>query len=379
VNERYGQALGDAVLQAAALRLSKAVRSDDAVFRIGGNKFAILASAMDRQTMRWLAMRVSQTLANTFRYGALEVELTPAVGAACAKQTEGADGLCRAAELARQRSEQEGFVPIMYEEALGRAVEERHQLREALAGAIAADEFRLVWQPQFDTRAHRLVGAEGLIRWNCAALGREVTPGELFPIAISLSLLADIDAWVLDEALATKRRWAGRAGAPPVIAINITGTTLRDLTFADRVREALQRHGVAARELEIEIPEDVPARDLDALAQTLDALCALGVRLSLDDFGGGASSMAHLVQLPVDRVKLDRTIVRGLPGGLRESAILGAVIALAHSLEIEVLAEGVENEAQTLALQGQGCTVVQGWLYGRPVPADVLVPMAADP
>jgi EAL domain-containing protein (putative c-di-GMP-specific phosphodiesterase class I) len=117
----------------------------------------------------------------------------------------------------------------------------------------------------------------------------------------------------------------------------------------------------------------VPARDLDALAQTLEALSSHGVRLSLDDFGGGASSMAHLVQLPVDRVKLDRSIVRGLPNGSRESAVLRAVAAVARSLEIELLGEGVENEAQTLTLRGQGCTAMQGFLYGRPMPADELV------
>jgi diguanylate cyclase (GGDEF)-like protein len=373
LNERHGHGVGDALLRAAAARLAQAVRADDAVFRIGGNKFSVLASGLDQKAARWLADRLFQILLNAFRHGGLEVGLTPAIGVSRSPPLAGdIDALRRAGDLARQRSAAEGHV-VVYEEALGDEAEHSHRLREALSGAIAAGEFRLHWQAQFDAESHRLIGAEALLRWRCAALGREVSPAELFPAAADVGLLGEIDLWVLEEALATKRRWAGRTDAPAVIAINISAGSMREQGFADLVMEALRRHGVPPGALEIEIPEDVPARDLDALAQTLEALSAHGVRLSLDDFGGGASSMAHLVQLPVDRVKLDRSIVRGLPNGARESAILRAVAAVARSLEIELLGEGVENEAQTLALRGQGCTAMQGFLYGRPMPADELV------
>lgn len=373
LNERHGHGVGDALLRAAAVRLSQAVRADDAVFRIGGNKFCVLASGLDQKAARWLADRLFQILLNAFRHGGLEVALTPAIGVSRSPPLAGdADAIRRAGDLARQRSVMEGTV-VVYEEALGDEAEHSHRLREALAGAIAAGEFRLHWQAQVDAETRKLVGAEALLRWRCAALGREVSPAELFPAAADVGLLGEIDLWVLEEALATKRRWSGRPDAPAVIAINISASSLREQGFADLVMEALQHHGLKPEELEIEIPEDVPARDLDALAQTLETLSTQGVRLSLDDFGGGASSMAHLVQLPVDRVKLDRSIVRGLPNGARESAILRAVAAVAGSLEIELLGEGVENEAQTVALRGQGCTTMQGFLYGRPMPADELV------
>jgi EAL domain-containing protein (putative c-di-GMP-specific phosphodiesterase class I) len=189
-----------------------------------------------------------------------------------------------------------------------------------------------------------------------------------------MGMLAEIDFWVMWEAVATKRRWAGRPGAPAAVAINITGGTLRDPAFPAQLRGALEQHGVAAEELEVEIPEDIPARDLPALAQNLETLRAMGVRLSLDDFGGGVSSMAHLVQLPVQRVKLDHSIVRRLPDGKREVAVLGAVATLAQGLKIELVAEGVEKEAQAAALRAEGCFVMQGWLYGRPLAADLLVP-----
>jgi diguanylate cyclase (GGDEF)-like protein len=379
-NDRHGHTVGDAVLRAAALRLSQAVRAEDAVFRTGGNKFAVLAAPMDQSTARWLCDRLSQVMFDSFRHGALELSLLPAIGVAFSSQIRGdADTLRRAAELARQRSETEARSPVFYEEALGVAAERRHQLRDALASAIPAGELRLFWQPLFDTRSLRLAGSEALLRWQCKALGREVMPGELFPIATEIGLLTEIDFWVLWEALATKRRWAGRQGAPEVVAINITGTTLRDPGFPAQVRAALDMHEVPPEELEIEIPEDIPARDLQALAQNLEELRDMGVRLSLDDFGGGASSMAHLVQLPVGRVKLDRSIVRALPEGERESAILSAVATLARSLKIEMVAEGVEKDSQAAALRAQGCYIMQGWLYGRPLPADLLVPPESPP
>jgi diguanylate cyclase (GGDEF)-like protein len=374
VNERHGHTVGDAVLRAAALRLTQAVRADDAVFRIGGNKFAVLAPAMDQQTIRWLCDRLAQVLFDSFRQGALEVALLPAIGVATAPQIRGgAETLRRAADLARHRSEVEARTPVFYEEALGAAADRRQKLRKALARAIPAGELRLVWQPLFDTRHRRVVGVEALLRWDCAALGREVMPAELFPLATEMGMLAEIDFWVLWEALATRRRWAGRPDMP-TIAINISGVTLRDPGFPAQVRTALEQHQVAAEELDIEIPEDIPARDIQAIAQNLEALRAMGVRLSLDDFGGGVSAMAHLVQLPVQRVKLDRSITHRLPDGKREAAVLGAVATLARSLGIELVAEGVEKEAQASALRAEGCFIMQGWLYSRPLAADLLVP-----
>ncbi len=378
LNERHGHAVGDALLIAASARLTQAVRADDAVFRLGGNKFVVLASGLEQKSAIWLAERLFQLLLDAFRHGGLEVGLSPAIGVARSPPVAAdVDALRRAADLARQRSVQRGSV-VLYQDALGDEAARKNRIREAVAHAIASGELRLAWQPQRDAEDGRLIGAEALLRWFSAELGREVLPGELFPAAADVGMLEEIDLWVLEEALATKRRWACRPDAPPVVAINVSGASLREPGFAEVVMEALGRYDIAPDELEIEIPEDVPARDLDALAYTLDALCSHGVRLSLDDFGGGASSMAHLVKLPVNRVKLDRSIVRGLPGGARENAILRAVAAVARSLNIELLGEGVEKEEQTAALRDQGCTVVQGFLYGAPMTADELVPPRAS-
>ncbi|HEY8612294.1 MAG TPA: EAL domain-containing protein, partial [Roseomonas sp.] len=183
-----------------------------------------------------------------------------------------------------------------------------------------------------------------------------------------------IDAWVLEEALRQKAAWMATGTGPEVVGVNISPATLRDPEFPARVQATLLRHGVPSEALEVEIPEDVAACDIDAIAPVLHELIADGVRLSLDDFGGGNSALAHLLRLPVDQVKLDRSIVAGLPGGARERAILRAVATLAQGMEIPLLAEGIETEAQREALLAEGCTVMQGWLFGHAVPAAELVP-----
>ena len=177
--------------------------------------------------------------------------------------------------------------------------------------------------------------------------------------------------------------WAGLQGAPPLVAINISAISLRDRNFPARVAEALMRHRLPASVLEIEIPEDIATRDLDQLEEVLNGLRAIGIQLALDDFGGGLSSVAHIVRLPVDIVKLDRSIVAGLPGGERERAVLRAVAGIARSMNIPLLAEGIESEAQIFTLRREGCEIMQGYLYSRPVSAaefmvPACLPLAAD-
>lgn len=373
VNDRHGHALGDAALRAAAQRLRQVVRVEDRVFRTSGSKFSVLALERDAAAGLAMAQRIDEALRPGLRLSTLDLQLDPAIGLACAPALRDPEALRRAVDLARQESRNQGTGPVLYTPELGQAALLRYRLRQILPEALHRNELRLVWQPQRDLRDRRLIGAEALLRWNSSALGREVSPAELLPAATEAGLLPEIDAWVLDTALATKRRWAGLPGAPPTIAINISLAGLKDPDFARQVGRGLLRHDLRAQELEIEISEDLPARDLDALAPTLRGLASLGVRLALDDFGAGASSLAHLVRLPVNRVKLDRSIIAALPGGSAEGAILRAAIALARSLDIEVLAEGVETEIQAAALRREGCHAVQGWLYGRPEEADVLV------
>ncbi len=257
--------------------------------------------------------------------------------------------------------------------------DQRLLLREALAAAIPAGELRLVFQPQRDLGTRALIGAEALLRWRSTRLGREVTPDELFPAAAEARLLPAIDDWVMGEAVARLAAWAGHPAGPPTLSINLSVAALRDPAVADGLARRLLAARVDPGRLEIEVPEGLAIRDIEAVRPTLERVNSVGVRLALDDFGAGLSSLQHVVGLPVDRLKLDRSVISGLDGpAAPPRAVLRATLALARGMGIEVMAEGVETEAQAFALRREGVTAAQGWLTGRPVPeAELLGPRGA--
>jgi EAL domain-containing protein (putative c-di-GMP-specific phosphodiesterase class I) len=219
-----------------------------------------------------------------------------------------------------------------------------------------------------------MVGAEALIRWKSSRLGRWVPPGEILPAANEGGVIQRLDRFVLQRAVALLAEWGDRPDAPATLAINISVSSLHDPGFAGEVAQALARAGVAPERLEIEIPEDLAIRDLPGVQKTLQALREVGVPLALDDFGGGHSGLPHVVRLPVQRLKLDRSIVAGLPEDAKALAVLRATISLARGMGIEVVGEGVETEAQAFALRRAGCHVMQGWLVARPMAPELLVP-----
>ena len=372
VNDQYGHAAGDALLREVALRMRSAIRPTDLACRLGGDEFAIVlrgADAVDH--VAETAARLSKALKLPVFSDSIELPLSASIGfARYPADATTADGLQRAADLALYRVKHDGRGGVSgYVPALSEAVERRLLLREALQTALTNDEFQLAWQRQVYAAGGVLRGAEALLRWPSSPLGQSVSPAEFLPVAEEVGLMPAIDAWVLEAALLQFQAWADLRGAPPLVAINISTTSLRDRTFPARVAEALMRHRLPASVLELEIPENIATRDLDQLEEVLGGLRAIGIRLALDDFGAGLSSVAHLVRLPIDLVKLDRSIVAGLPDGERERAMVRAVVGIARSMNIPLLAEGVENEAQIFTLRREGCEIMQGYLHGRPVSA----------
>ncbi len=379
-NDRHGHAAGDALLVAVAQRMLQGVRPGDIACRVGGDEFAVIAPGAGEAGARAIALRLQTALRAPLDYRGTELTLAASIGMAIAPaHGRTADELQRSADLALYGVKQAGRnAALVFRPALREAVNRREALRDALVLALERGEFHLEYQPQRDVVSQAMVGAEALLRWDSSRLGRAVSPGELFPAATEARLLHAIDAWVLEEALRQTAAWRGRVGAPAVVAVNATVLSLRDPGFADRVAGALLRHGVAPAALEIEIPEDLAVRDIAPIEATLARLRSIGVGLALDDFGGGLSSLQHVVRLPVQRLKLDRSIVAGLDRSPGNRAVLRATVALARGMGIEVLAEGVETEAEAFAVRREGCTVVQGWLTGRPVRAEVLVPPEAE-
>lgn len=377
INDRHGHAAGDALLREAANRMRTVIRPTDLACRLGGDEFAVLLRGPGAaEHAAETAARLSQALRHPVHIEGAELPLSASIGYACfPTDAVQAEALQRAADLALYRVKHDGRGgTAAYTLALSEAMERQRLLRDALVTAITRNEFRLVWQKQLFATGGVLRGAEALLRWPGSPLGEQVSPAEFLSMAAEAGLMPAIDAWVLEAALQQMQEWAGLPGTPPLVAINISATSLRDPSFPARVAEALMRHRLPASSLEIEIPEDIAVRDLDSVEQVLNGLRAIGIKLALDDFGGGLSSVAHLVRLPVDLVKLDRSIVSGLPGGTRERAMLRAVAGIARSMNIPLLAEGIESEAQVFALRREGCEIIQGFLYSRPVSAVELVP-----
>lgn len=374
-NDRHGHAAGDAVLRRVAERLLAATRAGDVVCRLGGDEFAVILPGLPADAAAAVAARIAAMLAEPVPFDGRLLPCGATLGYAEALQDAGSpDALCRAADLALYEGKRSGRGgAVAFRPALLDAAEHHERLREALAEALAVGEPHLVFQPQRELGGGQLAGAEVLLRWDSTALGRAVTPAEFLPAARDGGLSGELDFHVLNQALDALARWRGHPDAPPVLAINVTAETLKEPDFPDRVAAALLRRRLPPDALEIEVPEDLAVRDLDSVASNLERLAALGVRLALDDFGAGLSSLTHVVRLPVRRLKLDRTIVAGLDSADgRSRAVLRATLALARGVGIEVVAEGVETEAQAFALRREGCTTAQGWLIGRPVREDAL-------
>lgn len=381
-NDRFGHVVGDALLRETAARLRLALRPTDLVCRLGGDEFAILAFKANPEAALPLAGRVRSALRPALHLDGLQLNVSASIGIAAAPiHGEGAGQLLRAADLALNEAKAMGRNAVsLFEPALRERSEQRALLREAFAAALKDGELELHIQPQQDLEHGLTVGAEALIRWQSTRLGRWVSPGEMLPAASEAGLLQRLDRFVLQRAVALLAEWDGRPGTPPCLGINISVTTLHDSLFAQEVRAVLSAAGVPPHRLEIEIPEDLAIRDLPGVQKTLQALREVGVPLSLDDFGGGHSGLPHVVRLPVQRLKLDRSIVANLPDDPKAYSVLRATMALARGMGIEVVGEGVETEGQAVALRQAGCQIIQGWLIARPMaPAALLQWMAPGP
>jgi diguanylate cyclase (GGDEF)-like protein len=373
-NDRYGHDAGDALLVALAERLRLIVRPTDVVCRLGGDEFALVIRDADGETAAAIAARAGRYVGQPVSFRGNELRVGTSIGIALAPSDgDSPDALIRAADLAlyQSKAERRGEARV-FDAGLRDQADHRLLLREALGEALASGELELHFQPQRDLAARALLGAEALLRWNSVRLGRAVGPAELLEAAAEARMLPAVDDWVVAAAVARLAAWRDTVGAPPLLAINVSPASLRDPRFADRVARLLLSAGVDAHRLEIEVPEAIAARDIETVRPTLARLHELGVRLALDDFGAGLSSLQHVVSLPVDRLKLDRSIVADLDGPSPPRAVLRATLALARGMGIEVIAEGVETEAQAFALRREGVTVAQGWLTGRPVPENQL-------
>jgi len=372
INDTLGHDSGDELLKVVARRLNEAVRPGDTVARYGGDEFVIvLAHVAHIDDVTRVVHKILGRLSPAITIGGRELFVTPSIGITLYPfDDRTGEELLRNADSAMfHAKEQGGNTFRFYTTELNARAERRLTLETSLRHALDRGEFELHYQPQVDLVSSQILGAEALIRWQHPDWGL-VSPAEFIPLAEETGLILPIGEWVLAEACAQARAWhdAGHAGLR--IAVNLSGRQLSQKDLPGIVASTLKRCGVVRGTLELEITESLLMQDLEQTADTLEALVALGVTVSMDDFGTGYSSLSYLKRLPIDVLKIDQSFVRDIGVDPDDAAIVQAIIAMAHSLGIKVVAEGVETAEQLAFLRQYRCDSMQGYYFSRPVPPE---------
>ncbi|MGK2859614.1 MAG: putative bifunctional diguanylate cyclase/phosphodiesterase, partial [Thermoanaerobaculia bacterium] len=370
VNDSLGHTLGDELIREASLRLHRCVRSEDTVARFGGDEFLLLLRIVGRvEDAGRVAQKILETISQPYRLGKREIITTASVGIAI-YPTDGTDAetLVRNADAAMYRAKEAGrdasrfYAPAMNANAL-----EELELESDLRRALERKQLALHYQPLIDLERGRIYGLEALIRWEHPKLGL-LPPDRFIPVAESTGLIIPIGNWVIREACRQIKSWHRLLGNELVVSVNLSPRQFEQADLPGQVRAAFEEAGLRPRFLELEITESHAMADVAKSIRILGELKSLGVRLAIDDFGTGYSSLSYLKQFPVDTLKLDRSFVREITVP-EDGAIARGIIAMAHSLNLRVLAEGVETLGQLEFLREHACDRLQGYLFSRPLPA----------
>jgi diguanylate cyclase (GGDEF)-like protein len=368
VNDTMGHEQGDRLLVDVAVRLRQLLRGDDILARLGGDEFAVLANVPHRGAVGEVATRLHRALALPFDVGGVAIELGASIGIALQPDHgEDVSTLLRHADVAMYEAKRAGSHIETYSTERDPYSAERLKLLGELRHALDNDELVLHFQPKVALSSGRVIGAEALVRWQHPERGL-LGPHEFLGLAERTGLIGDITRWVLDAAVRQCAAWR-RSGLELPVAVNLAGANIVDTTLPESVAHILQRWEVPGRLLECEVSEDTVMGDPRRAGDVLERLRELGVRLSLDDFGTGHSSLSYLKRLPLDEVKIDRSFVIGMADDPSDAAIVRSTIDLARHLGLEVVAEGVETTEVLDVLAALQCDVAQGFLLSRPLPA----------
>jgi len=368
VNDTLGHQIGDALLARVAERLRTVCSAHEMVGRLGGDEFAVvLHDVPDAGYVEQLALSIIDALSAPYQVERHELHIGASIGSATAPQDgRSVNALIRSADLAMYRAKDEGGGRhVAFEPAMQADIEERRMLEAALREALAGNQLHLAYQPIVDAASGTIAGFEALARWSHPVLG-DVPPVRFIPIAEEARLIGAIGDWVLRNACLEAMRWPEHVK----VAVNVSPEQLRDPAFLETVVSALAHSGLSASRLSLDVTETVFHRERGGAIQLLDKLVALGVGLALDDFGTGRSSIGYFARSHFGAIKIDRAFVAGAARGHRESlAIVRAAVAMAQSLEIDAIAEGVESTVEYDRMRAMGFTQVQGFHLGRPMPA----------
>jgi diguanylate cyclase (GGDEF)-like protein len=377
VNDTLGHAAGDELLRGVTARLSACLRESDTLARLGGDEFAVIQlRARKPESAGALARRLSAALEEPFSLTAGQACVGVSVGIAMTLPGAACDPaqLMRNADMALYQAKEAGrggfcfFAPEM-----NQRLQERRALEVDLRNALASDGFRLAFQPQINLEDERIIGAEALLRWERPGVGN-VPPDQFIGVAEETGLIAQIGAWAIHEACWQAATWPEPMG----VAVNVSPVQFRQPGLCECVTAALQRSGLPASRLELEITEGVLLNDTEETLATLERLRNLGVKIAMDDFGTGYSSLGYLQKFPFDKVKIDRSFVRNLGHDPNAGAIVSAVVGMSRALGVRANAEGVELREQAALLLAQGCEEVQGYFFARPMSGEALRELLAE-
>lgn len=386
LNDTLGHTIGDLLLQKVARRLEGCFRQADTVARLGGDEFVVMVNGLSRHAVdaarqtEVLTAKILDALTAPYVLGAHRCRSTPSIGATLFHDglLVQPDELLTQADIAMYQAKQAGRNGMrFFDQGMQDVITARARLEHRLGIALEQEQFELHYQVQVDQHG-RPCGAEALLRWRQND-GSYVSPAEFIPLAEETGLILPLGKWVLEQACIQLRAWQQNPLTRElVLSINVSAHQFHQADFGAQVRETLAEHGVAPARLKLELTESLLLDNIEQTIACMQALKQFGVRFSLDDFGTGYSSLQYLKRLPLDQLKIDQSFVRELVYGESDQAIVLTIISMARSLGLEVIAEGVETDAQRALLQQLGCLYYQGYLFGRPVPATAFMALLAS-
>lgn len=384
INDTLGHHIGDLLLKKIAERINRCIRETDTatrlgqdestncISRLGGDEFTILLSEIAHpEDAAKVAQRILDVIPQPMNLEGQEVFVTTSIGISVfpidGKNTE---NLMKNADTAMYHAKEKGRNNFQfYKESLNTSASEKLELENDIRRALKRDEFMLYYQPQLDARSRRIIGVESLIRWQHPTRGF-VSPGDFLPIAEESGLIIPLTEWVLSTACSQNKNWQVEGLKPIRVSVNLSGHHFNQLKITEMVERVLQYSQLEPKYLEVEITEGTLIENKDEVKSTLQLLKDLGLTIAIDDFGTGYSSLAYLKTFPIDTLKIDQSFVRDISSDPNDAAITKAIVAMAHSLDLNVIAEGVETNDQLDFLRELGCSNVQGFLFSRPLPAD---------
>jgi diguanylate cyclase (GGDEF)-like protein len=367
INDSLGHHTGDELLIQVARRLQTAVRASDTVARLGGDEFVIILEDLAGRDLQISIRRVEEEVAGHYQVGDREIYITTSIGAVVDTENyESAEDILRDADTAMYTAKQSDRSHAVFDVEMRDAARRRLEIESEVRRALESEQFQLAFQPIVGIADNRLYAVEALARWRHPLRGW-IEPGEFIPIMEEIGIIQAFTSWTVLEACLQLNAWdAVRQHDGPGVSVNVSGRQLFRDDFAEDVAAILQRTGVEPRRLILELTEDAMMERAEAATATIGRLRSLGIRIMMDDFGTGHSSLGSLHSLPIDSFKVDHSFIRRIPAEPQAVELVRAMIGLGHNLGVKIVAEGIETEAQLAVLRGLGCDLGQGNHFGPP-------------